>query len=74
MLLNVNYSALTEKLREILKLLSLKWMIESELQSIRIFLVNATLKIANLLPILLWKIILDLIELRFKRRKHNRNF
>ena len=53
MLLNINYSALTEKLREILKLLSLKRMIESELLSIRIFLVNVTLKIAHLLPILL---------------------
>ena len=37
--INADYSALTEKLREILKLLSLKLMIESELQSTKIFLV-----------------------------------
>ena len=46
-IVNANYSALTEKLREILKLQSLKLMIDSELLSVRIFLVNATLKIGQ---------------------------
>ena len=34
----VDYYALTEKMRRILKLINLKWMTESELLSIRIFL------------------------------------
>ena len=46
-LINTYYSALTEKMRPILKPLSLKLMIESELLSIRIFLVNDTLKIGQ---------------------------
>ena len=41
--INADYSALTEKLRRILKLLNLKLMIESELLSIRLFLVKFTL-------------------------------
>ena len=45
--INARCSALTEKLRPMLKLLSLKLMIESELLSIRIFLVKATLKIGQ---------------------------
>ena len=43
-LINTDYSALTEKTRAILKHLSLKLMIVSELLSIRIFLVNVILK------------------------------
>ena len=43
-LINTDYSALTEKSRPILKHLSLKLMIVSELLSIRIFLVNVILK------------------------------
>ena len=56
-----------KKLRQIFKLLSLKLMIESELLSIRIFLVNITFKIGHekyLLLILFWKLILELIKLK----------
>ena len=46
--INADYSALTEKkMKRILKLLSLKFMIESELLSIGIFLVKVTLKIGE---------------------------
>ena len=38
--INADYFALTEKLRRILKLLNLKLMIESELLSIKIFLIK----------------------------------
>ena len=44
---NADSSALTEKMRPILKLLSLNLMIDSELQSIRIFLIKVTLKIGQ---------------------------
>ena len=44
--INANYSALRlKKLRQIRKFLSLMLMIESDLLSIKIFLVNITLKI-----------------------------
>ena len=43
--IGTDYSVLTEKLKPILKPLSLKLMIESELLSIKIFLVKVTLKI-----------------------------
>ena len=43
--INADSSTLTEKSMRILKLLSLKLMIELELLSIRIFLVKVTLKI-----------------------------
>ena len=43
--INADSSTLTEKPMRILKLLSLKLMMELELSSIRIFLVKATLKI-----------------------------
>ena len=42
--INANYSALAEKLRPILRLLRLNLMIESELLSIKLFLVKFTLK------------------------------
>ena len=42
--INADYSALTEKIRQILKLLSLKLLTESELLSIRIVLVKVILK------------------------------
>ena len=45
--INADYSVLTIKLRSILKLLNLKLMTESELLSIRIFLVKVTLKIGQ---------------------------
>ena len=45
--INGNYSALTEKLRQILKLLNLKLVIESELLSIKLFLVKVTLIIGQ---------------------------
>ena len=45
--INPDYSALTEKSLQILKLLTLKLMIELELLSIRIFLVKVTLKICR---------------------------
>ena len=60
-----------KKVRPILKLPSLKWMIELELLSIRIFLVKVILKIGQekyFLSILLWKLILGLIK--FKERKN----
>ena len=56
-----------KKLRRILMLLNLKLMIESQLISIRIFLVKVTLKIGlekYFLLILIWKIILRLIQLK----------
>ena len=63
---NADYSALTEKLRQILKLSNSKLIIESELLSTRIFLVNMTLKTGQekyLLLILFWKLILELMKL-----------
>ena len=45
--ISADYSKLTEKLRPSLKLQSLTLMIELESQSIRIFLVNATLNIGQ---------------------------
>ena len=42
--INADYSALTEKIRQILKLLSLKLLTEPELLSIRIVLVKVILK------------------------------
>ena len=54
-----------KKMRQILKTLTLKLMIESELQSIRIFLVEVTLKIGHdkyLLLILFWKLIIGVVE------------
>ena len=65
--INGVYSALMKKLRPLLKLRSLKLMIEPESQSIRIFLVTFTLKIGQekyLLSILFWKLILGLIKLQ----------
>ena len=56
-----------KKLRQILKVLNLKLMIESELLSTRIFLVNVTLKVGwekYLLLILFWKITLRHIKLK----------
>ena len=43
--INADYSVWTKKLRQTLKLLSVKLMIELELVSIRMFLVRVTLKI-----------------------------
>ena len=55
-----------KKLRQVLKLLDLKLMTESDLVSITIFLVKVTLKIGQekyLLPILFWRLILtDVIK------------
>ena len=45
--INAIYSSLTERLETNLKLLSLKLMIDSELLSIRIFLVKVTVKIGQ---------------------------
>ena len=45
--ISADYSKLTEKLRPSLKLQSLTLMIELKSQSIRIFLVNATLNIGQ---------------------------
>ena len=62
--INAGYSAL--RLRQILKLLSLNLMIESELLSIRKFLVKFTLKIGQekyFLWILFWNLTLGLIKL-----------
>ena len=53
-------------LSQILKLLNLKWMIESELLSTNIFLIKVILKIGQekyLLLILFWKLILWHIKL-----------
>ena len=64
--INADFSALTEKLRQILKLLNLKLMRESELLS-TIFLVKVTLKIRQekyLLSIVFWKLILELMKLK----------
>ena len=68
--INADYSGLTEIffwLRPILKLLSLKLMIESELLSIRIFLLKIKLKVGQvkyLLLILFWKLVLGFIKLK----------
>ena len=64
---NADYFALPgkKKMRQILKLLSLKLMIESELLSMRLFLVKVILKIGQekyLLSILFWKLILGVIN------------
>ena len=62
--INAGYSAL--RLRQILKLLSLNLMIESELLSIRKYLVKFTLKIGQekyFLWILFWNLTLGLIKL-----------
>ena len=62
--INGVYSALMKKLRSLLKLRSLKLIIEPESQ---IFLVTFTLKIGQekyLLSILFWKLILGLIKLQ----------
>ena len=56
-----------KKLKQIINLLNLKLMIESESQSIKIFLVTVTLKIGQekyLLSILSWKLIHGLIKLK----------
>ena len=45
--MNADYSALNEKLRQILKRLCLNLIIESELLSIRISLVKVTLKLVQ---------------------------
>ena len=45
--INADYSALTEKIRSILKLLNLKLIIELELLIIKTFLVKVTLKIGQ---------------------------
>ena len=45
--INADYSVLTKNVRRILKLLSLKLMMESELLSIRICLIKVTLKIVQ---------------------------
>ena len=64
--INVDCSALTEKrLKQILNLLNIKLIIESELRSIRIFLEKVTLKIGQgkyLLLILVWKLIFGHIK------------
>ena len=54
-----------KKLKQIIKLLNLKFMIESELPSIRIFLVKVTLKIGReKYLILFWKLILGDIKIK----------
>ena len=45
--INADYSVLTKNVRRILKLLSLKLMMESELLSIRICLIKVALKIVQ---------------------------
>ena len=65
--INADYSALSKKMWRILKLLSLKLIIDSQLLIIRIFSVQVVLKIGQdkyLLSILVWKIILGLIKLK----------
>ena len=65
--INVDYSALTEKIETDPKAPKFKLMIESELLSMGAFLVRVTLKIGQekyLLSILLWKLILGHIKLR----------
>ena len=64
------------KFRQILKLLNLKWKTESELISIKSFLVKVTLKIGRekySWLILFWKLILGLITflIGFKQRKND---
>ena len=57
----------TKKFRQILKLLSLELVIETELLSVGILLVNVTLKIGQekyLLSILRWKLVLGCIKLK----------
>ena len=64
--INANYSVLTKKLSTILEFLNLKLMIESELLSIRMFLVKLTLKTGPekyFFLILFWKLILGVIRL-----------
>ena len=66
-LINTDNSDLTEKFRTIQKLLNLKLIIESELLSIRIFLVRVILKIGQekyLLLILFCKLILGHIKFK----------
>ena len=61
--INADYSAFTEKLTPILKLLSVKLMLDLGLLSIRIFLAKVILKIGQekyLLSILFWKLIFHL--------------
>ena len=56
-----------KKFRQILKLLSLELVIETELLSVGILLVNVTLKIGQekyLLSILCWKLVLGCIKLK----------
>ena len=56
-----------EKLKQIIKFLNLKLIRKSDLPTIRIFLVNFTLKIGQekyLLSILFWKLILGHIKLK----------
>ena len=65
--INTDYSALNEKIETNHNAPKFKAMIESELLSIRIFLVKVTLKIGQqkyLLPILFSKLILRLIKLK----------
>ena len=65
--IDADYSISTEKLRQILKLLSLKLIIDSELLRIRIVLTKVILKIDQekyLLLILFWKLILALVTLK----------
>ena len=64
--INVDYSALTEKIETNPKAPKFKLMIESELLSMGAFLVRVTMKIGQekyLLSILLWKLILGHIKL-----------
>ena len=65
--INADYSASNENFKPIINLLNLKLFIESELLSIKIFLVMVTLKIGQqkyLLSTLFWKLILRLIKLK----------
>ena len=65
--INADYSALTENIESSYKAPNLKLEIKSELLSIRIYLVNVTLKIGQekyLLSILCRKLILGLIKLK----------
>ena len=64
--MNGGYLALTERIETNSKAPNLKLIIKSELVSIRIFLLNVTLKIGQgkfVLLILFWKLILGLINL-----------
>ena len=69
--INADYSK-NWKLRPILKVLSLKSMIQSELLSIRIVSVKDALKIGHekyLLSILFWKLILGFIKIKSLNRE-----